>query len=193
MLQTKHVISILFSTFLISVLFISSASADGLYAELRIGATAPSTLKDTAAVGQFNLNFKNGFVGSIAVGLNFDNLRIEGELGISAADFRIEDVNADATVLDGSLVTGMINVYYDLVDDKIITPYVGVGTGFSTTKLSTQSDGAKLAFQVMVGARYNIRGRLWFGGEYRYFRSGTDGTLQAFKASSFRATFMFGF
>ncbi len=193
MLRTRHIISVLFTAFFGFVMLAGTAAADGLYIELKMGASAPSTLKDSVNPGALSLDFKNGFVGSLAVGLNFDNIRIEGELGIAGADFDILDGNADATILDGKLVTGMVNVYYDLLDDKIITPYVGLGTGLSTTKLSTQSDGAKLAFQAMVGFRYNFSGRMWFGGEYRYFRSGTDGTLKAFQANSFRATLMYGF
>ncbi len=184
------------SNLCVGLLFIfwSSASwADGPYMELKFGANSPSTLKDLTQVGSFSLNFNNGFTGALAVGFATDHIRFEIELSTTDAKFRIDQGVPNTTAFDGSLVTAMANAYYDLTNDFIITPYVGVGVGYASTKLSTASDGKRPAFQAMAGFKYEIKSNFWVGGEYRYFKTGADGKLDGFKSSSFMATFAIGF
>ena len=173
--------------------FWSSVSlADGPYIELKVGANAPTNLKDLTQVGNFSLDFGNGFTGALALGFAMDHMRFEAELSVTDANFtEINDVQI-ATIdrqIDGGLTTAMVNGYYDLTDDFIITPYVGIGVGLASTKLSTISDSKRVAFQAITGFRYKIQNNLWVGGEYRYFRTGTEGELDSFKSSSFMTTF----
>ncbi len=176
------------------ITFWSSISlADGPYMELKIGANAPSTAKDLTQLGSFSLNFDKGFTGALALGFATDHMRFEAEISVTDANFRIDQGLPSLSALDGSLVTAMANAYYDLTNDFIVTPYIGVGVGYASTKLSTASGGKRAAFQAMAGLKYEIKGNVWVGGEYRYFRTGTDGDLDSFKSSSFMATFAIGF
>ena len=181
---------VLFSSLLLTS---HSAMADGPYLEVKLAAIAPSNIKDATKVGNYSLDFENGYSGSLAVGWATDYLRVEGEINFIGANFDIEDGALDQTLTDGSLKTLMANIYYDLTDDFIITPYIGVGLGYANNSLKDLSEGSHIAAQAMVGAKYELTDNLWIGGEFRHLKSGTDGDLEDFKANSFMATFKIGF
>ncbi|MGY8985400.1 MAG: outer membrane protein [Sphingomonadales bacterium] len=178
------------------VFWSSISLADGPYIELKLGANAPSNLKDLTQVGNFSLDFSNGFTGALSLGFATDHMRFEAELSVTDANFTsMNDVQAAIIdrQIDGGLVTAMVNGYYDLTDDFIITPYVGIGVGYASTNLSTISNSKRPAFQGITGFKYKVKDNFWVGGEYRYFRTGTEGELDSFKSSSFMTTFEVGF
>ena len=170
-----------------------TALADGPYLDVKLAAVAPKTIKGATQVGQFNLDFENGFSGAIAAGWAFEHFRTDLEFNLIGADFDVVDGGIDQTITDGSLKTLMTNVYYDLTDGFFVTPYVGVGVGISFTDFNNISDGKHVAYQGMAGFRYNLSGNFWVGAEYRYLNTGSDQGIDNFKSSSFMATFSLGF
>ena len=114
---------------------------------------APSTenFPDNRFVGSYegDLKYKSGWGVGAALGRAYGNWRVEGELGYRASkisgfeaspDEVAEQVGRLPSVLEGSLgrvdvtgrvklLTGTLNLYYDMPVSWAVRPYVGVGLG----------------------------------------------------------------
>jgi opacity protein-like surface antigen len=65
----------------------------------------------------------------------------------------------------------MSNVYFDLVNDSRLTPYVGVGVGGARVENELGERDAAFAYQGRAGVEVAVSDRLSIGAEYVYFRT----------------------
>lgn len=150
-----------------------------------------------------------GAISGIALGYELPhNFRVEGEFSYrwnEMDEFETSGVQLEA---DGDVqgYSFMGNVYYDFNLNSPITPYVGLGAGYSIVDVSDlevagvniegDTDGV-MSGQVMAGVNLNLTDRWSVGTGYRYLRgfedveiSGSDFTLESHSVEvNFRYSF----
>ena len=155
----------------------------------------------------WNTKFKSGYNAGIAAGYSYGNgvrgeLEVRylsnsvsshngvavggGAIGTEDAGVLITgsgNLGADvATIVDAgtgktSTWAFMVNGYYDLMPDRVFTPYIGVGFGYADTDVVfapsdvavASSGNGGFAYQGIVGGLYNISDNAGVFAEYRYF------------------------
>jgi len=177
------------------VLLASGASAQnirGLYLGGAVGAIWQ--FEDEGGVGgnSFSADFSTGAVGLLSLGYGFGNgLRVEFEGSFNSS--AVDSAKIGNAAANGSgryeNIAFMGNVLYDLdlrligIDTKAVVPYFGAGIGYhigstdavrlsnSTTTISSDDDGGRLAYQLIAGLSFPIDAvpGLSLTTEYRYF------------------------
>lgn len=150
--------------------------AEGLYIG---GGVGLNYLTDTDIEGnnlagdaEFDLGF--GLLG--VVGYSFGGPRIEGELSYrrnstDKASVVNTGFNPINTRPDGDFSTfaGMMNFYYDIDVDSIITPYIGAGIGGAFADHEDIGDEFAFAYQGILGASFYIDQNIDAFLDFRYF------------------------
>jgi opacity protein-like surface antigen len=139
-------------------------------------------------------NYKTGFAGGIVGGYEFANgLRPEAEFGyrtqgLSKISVTSQGQPAPTNNFSGSasVTSFMGNVWYDFrqADGLLATlyPYAGAGVGFANINISHEQNGysntnlingsgSAIAFQIGVGAQYEILSYLSASFDFRYLMS----------------------
>jgi opacity protein-like surface antigen len=121
-------------------------------------------------------------------------LRVEGELSYRHGEIkRVDEVAPPGNFyrnVDGSLgiVAMMANVFFDLENPSMITPYFGAGAGIASLHLSDtegttstspihrdriydKDDASVFAYQAGLGMEFAINPRFSLDLGYRYFRT----------------------
>lgn len=88
--------------------------------------------------------------------------------------------------MDGetSILSVLVNGYFDFENDGPITPYVSAGLGFANVDIEVagaSDDDSVIAYQVGAGVGYALNEQLTLDAKYRYFAT-TDpefGTTEA--------------
>jgi outer membrane autotransporter protein len=126
----------------------------------------------------------NGVFG-ISVPVTSDcSIRPEVEFGYKAADvdeFKFQGLKSDLKG-DTSVLSGMVNVYFDINTGTAVTPYVGGGLGVANVNVSNvnfasgvpvlnKSDDTVFAYQGGVGAKFSASKHVSLDLGYRYFVS----------------------
>lgn len=123
----------------------------------------------------YSVNFKAGWLAGAAIGYRFcEGFRVEGE-AIYRYN-RTKDVkfkHQDRVHIGGHLRTWsfMANGIYEVPVCWCVTPYVGAGIGYDTTKVqvcNVKGDKNGFAWQVLAGALYPIDDCLEMALEYRF-------------------------
>ncbi|MDH3346478.1 MAG: outer membrane beta-barrel protein [Desulfobulbaceae bacterium] len=129
-----------------------------------------------------HLEYKSSFYTSGALGVDFGQFRVEGEIGYAASDF--EETNRTLKkqgAFDGQLTSAsvMFNGYFDAENNSRFTPYVGLGFGFTSLDFTytdnywdedaMKEDDLVMAHQVMIGLEAEINPSTSVTAEYRYF------------------------
>jgi opacity protein-like surface antigen len=111
-----------------------------------------------------------------ALGYDMGQIRVEGEIGYRTFD--IDSVSVPGLGVfpvggDISALSIMANGYYDHDMGTALTPYAGFGLGFVDADVDVpgvgSSSGTELAYQLMLGAAYEISPKLALTGGYRFF------------------------
>jgi opacity protein-like surface antigen len=146
-----------------------------------------------AAAGE--ITFDTGWSFSGAVGRQFGNFRLEGEISRRHADtdtLRLSTVTVGSVLLatggsvsvDGEVTTWgfMANGWYDFPTGTAWVPTVGGGIGFANVNMEVNRVGAVatsfdesdtvFAYQFGVGLGYRVNPRMIVGVTYRYFGTG---------------------
>ena len=130
---------------------------------------------------EFSLDAGPNF--SLIAGFDLGEFRVEGEIGYFAYDFDEATFSGGSLAVDGD-VTGlkfMANGYYDIeMPNSSLTPYVGLGLGVVNSDIELiipgfgtfTDDGTDFAFQLMLGAGFEINKQLTLTAGYRFL--GTD-------------------
>jgi opacity protein-like surface antigen len=181
------------------------AAHSGPYAGAFLGANALMTATCNDSLGEFDLKFNPGLLGSAVVGWDFEPGNPEGEgrieLEYSHRTNRLDQARfADGVAPAGgnltadSLLVNFYGVFHD--QDRSWSPYVGAGLGAARIAASDltvtggplSSDSALVfAYQLGLGIDYALTERLSLDLGYRFFSSSrprfseTNGTAPAFK------------
>jgi len=128
----------------------TAVSAEGLYVGGQLGFSGGG--------GEFNntgtdLIFGMGRVGSLAVGQEFGNARVEGEIALRKNN--MDNFGGVPVSGDMSSTAFMVNGYYDFGGDTwFFRPYVGLGIGAANVTFTTPSvddNTTTFAMQFMLG------------------------------------------
>ncbi len=175
----------------------SAQNIQGVYLGGAVGAIWQEKDKGLAGPSSFSVDFSTGAVGLLSLGHGFGNgFRVEIEGSFNSSE--VDSSNVAGSAANGSgryqSVALMANVLYDLdlrligLDTRAIVPYVGVGLGYhigitdnvrlskSTTNITSDGDGGRLAYQIIAGLSFPIASvpGLALTTEYRYFMTDID-------------------
>lgn len=153
----------------------------GAYISASLGYVVP---EDMGLSAGGTIGRDNGYRFSGAVGYDFRIARIEGEFGWQQTDA----LNKDITV-----ITGMLNAYYDFRTGTAFTPFLGAGFGIANVDFNTldipplgrvdQSEST-WAWQTMGGISYALDYRSEIHAMYRYSDIG-DVDMRSASGASF--------
>ena len=177
------ILSCLVLTFFVAA---KAYSAEGYYIGGNIGAGMLSD-SDISAPNVVNgeLSYDTGMVFGAVVGYDFNQFRVEGEIGYQEND--VDNFSAGGVSLDGSGdVNGtvfLINGYYDFMTTSAFIPYITAGLGWANIEINDfntpgsgvpdiNDDDSVFAYQIGLGAGYEINPNFIVDLKYRYF--GTD-------------------
>jgi opacity protein-like surface antigen len=158
---------------------------DRWYVSAGGGYDLPDDLDDNANGTNVNIDVDNGFMGQVAVGRYFgSSFRAELALGYRTTELTEASGGGATAEVSGdySVLSAMLNGYYDLHFDFPIVPYVGVGIGAAMVEfdgvsvggVTTSSDEAtEFAYQGIVGLSWRFAHDFVATVDYRYF--GTTG------------------
>lgn len=169
-----------FSGFALALLLTSPAySAEtpvGPYVSGNLGLAMPSDsdATDPGAPGlTLNTSYDTGWTLGAALGYNFGNTRIEGEVAYQKADedkVSFAGVTWDSTA-DISALSFLVNGYYDFTNSSAFTPYLSAGLGFAKIKWADDgysADDTVFAYQVGAGVGYALSKNVTLDAKYRY-------------------------
>jgi len=165
---------------LITGLWSAPASAASHYVSGNVGATWMNDVNDRGYYDNTfagpKLNLKSGINALGAVGCDFGQYRMEGELG-----YQTSGVNNRGSVSytgDITVVSAMANGYVDLSSGSL-RPYITAGAGVaqvsgdqisaSGSGYTTMTHDTTLAYQVGAGVAVPIAGNVMLDARYRYF------------------------
>ncbi len=131
--------------------------------------TAPATAKST--------DLGDGLALLAAIGFQYARTRTELE-------YRRMEASTDSVAFSGGAAPGvsavsdnlvaqalMSNVYFDLVNSSMLTPYIGVGVGGARVENELGERDAAFAYQGRAGIEIALGGKFSVGAEYVYFRT----------------------
>lgn len=153
----------------------SLAHARGAYMGLQAG----SNMMEDITVSTVNSSYKTGFSLVGAGGYDFGSFRVEGELGYRQNDLdRAVGITSNSGSGDVSVVSVMLNAYYDFRNSSQFTPYLGGGLGTAHVSfndvnapgvLRVDGDDICVAFQIGAGVEYKLSRQFSVDLAYRLF------------------------
>lgn len=132
-----------------------------------------------------HVDIETGYIGSLAIGYDFDPLRVEGEVSYrwnkisrvkkESGAHRHADAHIDS-------LFWMVNGYYDCYYYRYFTPYIALGVGYGSMKAHSASDhetshrlrSSGAALQAILGVKTRIWDNIDLGAEYRYLAARKD-------------------
>jgi len=182
----------------------TSALAAGPY----IGAAGGlSILRDSdlevSGVGTAIAKFDTGYGFNVSAGYKFDPIRLEFEFGYKNADLdKLSGPGGSVSVQDAevTVLSYMVNAFYDINTDSPLTPYVGAGLGLLNGEIKvpgSKKDDNEVGYQAIFGAAYNLNKNLAIDLSYR-FQGATsdfskDGVSLEYKSNNIMAGMRYNF
>jgi len=143
----------------------------------------------TGYIGTATGSYDTGFGFNLSGGYDFDGIRLEGEFGYKNANinkfsgpggsFKISD--SDITVM-----SYMINGYYDIKTNSAVSPFIGAGLGIMNGELKepgAKYDDTVFGYQLAVGVAYNINKNINLDIAYRFQGAASDFAKDGVSAS----------
>lgn len=182
-------------------------SAEGPYVSGNIGFAmlsdsdvTDSTIPDIT----IDMEYDTGLALGAALGYNFGNTRLEGEISYQKNDFEkasLFGVDVDLTG-DVTSLSLLMNGYYDFVNNSAVTPYLSAGLGFAEVEVNdlnvpgsglpdSNDDDTVFAYQVGVGVGYAVNEKVTIDVKYRYFAT-SDPEFDTTEAECASHNFLFG-
>jgi len=153
-------------------------SLKGYYVSGHIGLALANDVHDDG----INIDFDTGMAFTLAVGNDFGKGRIEGEFAYQENNFNKISAWGESVGLTGDVTffSFLINGYYNIINNKIFTPYVSAGFGVVRAKindlnafgsgLSDEKDKDTLfGYQIGAGIEYTLKKDVFIDVRYRYF------------------------
>lgn len=170
--------------FLVGLLFTVSATS-ALAAGPYIGAAGGVTIVhdsdiEVTGVGTATAKFDTGYGFNVSAGYNFEPVRLEFEFGYKNADVKsISGPGGSVSVPDTDItvMSYMVNVFYDIKANTCITPYFGAGLGALNGELESQGakeDDTEFGYQLIFGGAYNINKNIAIDLSYRFQHAPSD-------------------
>lgn len=140
-----------------------TAFAEGPYAGADL---ALSIAHDSDVSGGGTVKYDTGFGFDLRGGYNFNQGRVEAEFGYRTND--LKDFNGDASVM-----SYMLNGYYDFKIDAPVTPFVGLGFGLLNGDFDGDSD-TTFGGQAILGVAYPLNKQVNIDLTYKYLTTLSD-------------------
>jgi OOP family OmpA-OmpF porin len=176
----------------------TSALAAGPY----IGAAGGVSMVHDSDISELGLSgtveYDTGFGFNVSAGYNFDPVRVEFEFGYKNADVdRIEAFGIGLPVdgADLTVMSYMVNVFYDIKTNSAFTPYVGAGLGVINGELEdnfSSADDTVFGYQLIVGAAYNVNKNLAIDLSYHFQGAAEDFSVNGTDVSYMSSNIMAG-
>lgn len=181
-----------FAVLFLVTLFSVPVFAEGPYIGVEGGLAVPGTTDwvhsiSTLVIAGGEAELETGFAIGGTVGYSFTNFRIEGELVYRNNDFdqvKALGVSVSATG-EVSVTSLLLNAYYDIKVSERISPYLGLGAGWSWVsadlaaelfgfelKLIDDESDSSPAVQLAVGVGISVIPPLIIDVGYKYVWSG---------------------
>ena len=182
-------------------------SAEGPYVSGNIGFAmlSDSDVTDSTIPGiTIDMEYDTGLALGAALGYDFGNTRLEGEISYQKNDFEkasLLGVDVDLTG-DVTSLSLLMNGYYDFVNNSAFTPYLSAGLGFAKVEVNdlnipgsglpnSNDDDTVFAYQVGVGVGYAVNEKVTIDVKYRYFAT-SDPEFDTTEAEFASHNFLFG-
>lgn len=177
----------------------TSAMAQGAYIGVSGGVAFIHESDIDFPGGSEELSYDAGGTFNVAVGARMNQMRAEAEFGYKEADFDEVD-GFSAGEGDLSVMSYMLNGYYDLMPMSGVTPFIGAGIGLLDGELSFpggEDSDTTFGYQLMAGATFKMSPAVNLDLSYR-FQSAPgdfedDGVSISYNSSSILAGFRFSF
>lgn len=160
----------------------TSVSAAGPYIGAGGGVSIlhDSDIKETG-FATATTKYDTGYGFNVSAGYNFEPVRLEFEFGYKNADMDEISVpgwgTASAKDTDITVMSYMVNAFYDIKTNSPITPYIGAGLGLLKGELNVQGsklNDTQLGYQLIVGAAYNLNKNVAIDLSYRLQGAASD-------------------
>lgn len=179
---------------LLAALLVAASATTAMAAGPYVGASAGLSIFHDSDVSGFSedIEYDLGGAVNVSVGYTMDVARAELEFGYRGAD--IEDSDAEATVM-----SYMLNGYYDFPTGTSFTPFIGAGIGLLDGELENgiSVDDTVLGYQLTVGAAMKMAPNLNLDISYRYQGAADDfdfeGTDVSYGSSNILAGIRYSF
>lgn len=155
----------------------SAEAAVGPYVSGNLGLAMPrdseSTFSGFPGITS-NTSYDTGWTLGAALGYNFGNTRLEGEVAYQKTN--TDKITLLGTTWDAngdiSALSYLVNGYYDFTNSSAFTPYLTAGLGFAKIKWTEDNESADdtvFAYQVGAGVGYALSKNVTLDVKYRYF------------------------
>jgi len=186
---------------LVGILLVASTTS-ALAAGPYVGAAGGVSMVHDSDISELGLSgtveYDTGFGFNVSAGYNFDPVRVEFEFGYKNADVdRIEVFGFGAPVNDTDLtvMSYMVNGFYDIKTNSAFTPYVGAGLGIINGELEdniSSADDTVFGYQLIVGAAYNVNKNLAIDLSYHFQGAAEDFSVDGTDVSYMSSNIMAG-
>ncbi|WNJ99617.1 OmpA family protein [Thalassospiraceae bacterium LMO-JJ14] len=149
----------------------------GTYLSGGIGANIANDSDVSGSGINTDIGHENGIAGILALGHAYAN-GIRGEFEVGRRHNSIDQSGTTSTGGSSTVLSAMINGYYDFARGSAFIPYLGAGIGYGNIDMNVSpvgstavnDSGSGLALQGIAGIGYQMTDS-WTGTlEYRYFR-----------------------
>lgn len=168
-------LSVLLCLSMVLGLGVSNAGAVG-YVSGNLGVGWVEDLGLTDGTDDLDLSFDPGFGITAAFGHAYNNgLRAEVELGYFKSDLdevTLKGFGKASVDGDGTLMSVMLNAFYDFMPGSTMSPFLGAGIGYANAELDVEGsseDDNLFAYQASAGVAFKVSERMKCDVQYRYF------------------------
>jgi outer membrane immunogenic protein len=174
--------------FLLVGLLITASATSAMAAGPYIGAAGDlsiihdSDVRVTGLAGTAIASYNTGFGFNLSGGYNFDGPRLEGEFSYKRADIdKLSGPGGGVNLVDSDItvMSYMVNGYYDFKTESALTPFIGVGIGLLHGEFSEpgdKTDDTAFGYQFTAGVSHTLDKKLYFDVSYRFQGAGSDFT-----------------
>lgn len=187
---------------LVVTLLLAVSATSALAAGPYIGVSGGASMVHDSDISELGLSgtvsYDTGFGFNVNAGYDFDPVRVEFEFGYKNADVdKIEllGISVPITNSDLTVMSYMVNGYYDFKNSSAFTPYVGAGLGLVYGELDdngVNSDDTVFGYQVIVGAAYNFNKNFALDLSYRFQGAAEDFSQNGMDLSYMSSSIMAG-
>lgn len=174
MIRPAHVVRCFVCAAAIIAVTAGSACARGSYIGLEGGLSLFGDSTYKSGYSTATLQHDTGTMFGIVLGGDYDVVRVEGELSYrKAAPSKVVSYGVSRSVSgsDSTVLSYMINGIHDFKTDFALTPFVGIGAGWVSGKLSSNTGSNSdltFGYQFIAGVSSEINKNISIGASYRY-------------------------